>query len=133
VEIPDDRTDPEKAVDEIKEICAKYDLACLAVISSLDDVAFVRRIDPSWSCAWMEPVPGDKDGTVAVRIRSRLKEDYGGDKERQKREINGTTGMFIAFLNWAEETREHMTQITALLAKHFPQILHHEKWRRGKW
>jgi hypothetical protein len=127
-----DLTRPEQVINEIKAICAKHDVACLAVVCSVDDVAFLRRIDPSWSCAWMEPVPGDTDGAVQVRIRSKLV-DYGGDKARQKREVEATTGMFIAFMNWAGETVEQMKQITAMLGKHFPVIKHHEKWRRGTW
>lgn len=131
-DMPDDRTVPEKAIDEIKEVLERHDCAGLVVVASKDQVAFVRKIDPTWSCAWMEPVPGDTDGKVTVRIRSKL-EEYGGDKERQKAEIEATTGMFIAFMGWAEGTREQMLQITTMLGRHYPEILHSEHWRRGKW
>jgi hypothetical protein len=133
----DDRTVPEKAIDEIKEVLARHNCAGLVVVCDETDVAFVRRIDPPWSCAWMEPVPGDTDGRVAVRIRSKLV-DYPGDTEAEKKanqklQVEATTGMFMAFMGWADETFQQMTQITAMLAKHYPEILHHEKWRRGKW
>lgn len=130
MEIPDNRTVPQKAVDEIMEILEKYDLAGLAITIDKTDAAFVRRIDPTWSCSWMEDQGPGKP--FMVRIRSRLKEDYGGDKERQKAELEATTGMFIAFMQWCEETRYNMEQITTLLAKHFPEILHSEKWTGGK-
>jgi hypothetical protein len=133
----DDKTVPEKVIDEIKAVCAKHDVACLAVVASVDGLAFLRKVDPSWSCAWMEPVPGDTDGAVAVRIRSKVAEYPGATlderKASQKLQVEATTGMFIAFMNWAQLTLDNMTQITAMLGKHFPEIMHHEKWRRGRW
>lgn len=129
MEIPDNRTVPQKASDEIKAVLEKYDVAAMVVITDQTDTAFLRRIDPTWSCSWMEE---GGDGTQ-VRIRSRLKEDYGGDKERQKRELEATVGMFIHFMTWCEETRGAMVNVTAMLAKHFPQIMHSEKWTGGKW
>ncbi len=125
-----DLTVPEKAINEIKEILAKHDLAGFVIVSSMDDVAYLRKIDPTWSCAWMEETGPDRQ--VTVRIRSKL-EDYGGDKERQKREIEATTGMFLTFHGWAERTREQMSQVTRMFAKTFPMILHVEKLRRGTW
>jgi hypothetical protein len=133
----DQRTNPQKAVDEIKEILEKYDLAAMVSVLDRTDMAFIRRIDPTWSCAWMEPVPDDPDGAVQVRMRSKWVE-YPGDSEEEKKaaqklQVEATTGMFIAFLNWLGETRDQMVQITAMLAKHYPQIMHSEKWTGGKW
>lgn len=131
MEIPDNRTTPQKAVDEIKEVLEKHDLAAMIIVMDQTDIAFVRRIDPTWSCAWTEEAEGS-DGAFTIRIRSKLA-DYGGDKARQKSEVEATTGMFIAFMQWCGETRENMVQITAMLAKHFPEIMHSEKWTGGKW
>lgn len=111
------------------EILKKHDLAAMVIVMDQSNSAFIRRIDPTWSCAWMEEVEG-KDGFL-VRIRSKLV-DYGGDKERQKAEVEATTGMFISFMQWCENTKENMFQVTTMLAKHFPEMLHSEKWTGGK-
>jgi hypothetical protein len=128
----DDRTQSEKAIDEIKEVLAKYDCGGFACVVSKDDIAFVRKIDPTWSCAWLQGPVGE-DGAAILRIRSRLKEDYDGDKDRQKAEIEATTGMFFVVHRWCEETAENMKQVIKLLAEKFPDIRHHEQWRRGRW
>lgn len=130
MEIPDNRTAPQRAIDEIDEILKKYDLAAMVIVMDQSNVAMTRCIDPTWSCAWMEEQEGG-DGAFMVRIRSKLS-DYGGDKARQKAEIEATTGMFITFMNWCGDTRETMVKITAMLAKHFPEMLHSEKWTGGK-
>lgn len=123
-------TVPEQAINEIKAILERHDLAGLVIVSSLNDVAFLNKIDPTWSCAWMEE--SGPDGQVTVRIRSQIKE-YGGDKERQKIEVEGTTGMFISFMNWADKTLGNMVSITTMLGQNFPEIMHSEHWRRGTW
>jgi hypothetical protein len=124
----DKRTVPQKVIDEIREILEKNDLAGMVLVQDRSNSAFLRRIDPTWSCAWMEPE--GPDGKVGVRIRSKLA-DYGGDKERQRADIEATVGMFISILNWCGETNNNMAQITAMLAKHYPEIMHSEKWTGG--
>jgi hypothetical protein len=126
----DDISVPEQAISEIKEILDKYDLACLAIVLSPDRMAYVRKIDPTWSCARVEEAD-DGDG-YTIRIRSKLI-DYGGDKARQKMEVEATTGMFISFMGWAKATLDEMTKVTVMLGKAFPQILHSETWRKDRW
>jgi hypothetical protein len=130
METPDERTNPQKATDEIMEVLKKYDLAALVILMDQTDAAFVRRIDPTWSCAWIEEQGPGKP--YLVRIRSRLQEDYGGDKERQHAEISATTGMFLTFQDWCEETKQNMVQIMEMLAKHFPKIEHVTRWTGSK-
>jgi hypothetical protein len=45
-------TPANQAIEEIKEIVKKYDLAAMVAVSSPDEIAYLKAISPSWSCAW---------------------------------------------------------------------------------
>ncbi len=113
-------TSDEQAIEEIKAILERRDLAAMVIVVSPDHAAYLRHITPSWSCAWME----DKGGRVAVHVRSK-REDYP-NLEAQKRSVEATTGMFITFMNWLRATADDMESIIGLIARHFPDIRHWE-------
>lgn len=109
------------AMEEIKAVLKKHDCAGLVTLASPSHTEYLYGISPSWSCAWLQPMP---DG-FAIRIRSKLK-DYPS-KEAQKKSVEATTGMFLAFANMAERQQRQMAQLIAMLGKQFDEISHWEK------
>lgn len=116
-----DLTPDEQAIAEIKAILEKHDLAGLVIVVGPDHAAFLRQIAPSWSCARMEQLP---EG-AAVRVRSK-REDYGSLAD-QKKAVEQTAGMFLAFMNWMHETAEDMEAIVRMISRHYPDIRYWER------
>jgi hypothetical protein len=115
-------TPANQAIEEIKEIVKKYDLAAMVAVSSPDEIAYLKAISPSWSCAWVEPVPG---GGVAIRVKAKLA-DFPS-RDAQKKTVEVTVGMFMGFQNFLEATAFEMSQIVTLLSRHYPDITHWER------
>lgn len=111
-----------EAMKEIVATCKKYDCAAMVTLASEKHVEFLYEISPSWSCAWIQPLP---DGEFGIRIRSKLK-DYPS-KEVQGKVISLTAGMFLAFANMAESQQAQMKHLIAMLAPHLGGITHWEK------
>jgi pyrroline-5-carboxylate reductase len=111
----------QSAMAEIKAVLKKHDCAALVTLASPSHTEYLYEVAPSWSCAWLQPMP---DG-FAIRMRSKLK-DYPS-KEAQKKTVEATTGMFLAFANMAERQQKQMTQLIAMLGKSFEEISHWEK------
>jgi len=109
------------AMKEIQAVLKKHDCAALVTLASPSHTEYLYEIAPSWSCAWLQPTP---EG-FAIRVRSKLK-DYPS-KDAQKKAIESTTGMFLAFANMAERQQAQMGQLIAMLGKHFKDISHWEK------
>lgn len=78
------------AMQEIKEILRKHDIAGAIALHLPGFSEYHLRIDPSYSCAKFEQI----DGQPAIRIRSKLQEDHNGDKEAQNKALTDTANMF---------------------------------------
>lgn len=115
-------TPANQAIEDIKAILHKYDLAGTVIVQSPGECAFLTEIAPTWSCARFEEHP---EGTM-LRFRSKLAE-YGGDKEKQKTTVEATTGMVMSFRNQAARFVDTMDCVVSMLAAHFPSILHAEQ------
>lgn len=113
-------TPPNAAIEEIKAVLAKYDLAGMIVVQSPNESAFLHKIDPSWSCAKFEERP---NGTM-VRIKAKRAE-YP-TKEAHQNTVTATTGMIFSFMNQSARTHEQMTSVAEMLGRHF-DVSHFEK------
>lgn len=102
-----------RAADEIRAVLKKYDLAAMVTVQGPRSTAFVRVINPSWSCCHFEKV----DDRVAVRFRSKL-EDFP-DLETQKKCTEETAGMLIGFHRQAERDMQVMESVLSQLSQHF--------------
>lgn len=74
-----------KAMEEIKAIIAKYDIAALVVLHAPGDSEYLNAIAPSYSCMKWN---GDE-----LRIRAKLKEDFNGDKKKMEEKLAATSNM----------------------------------------
>jgi hypothetical protein len=74
---------------EIEAILRKRNIAGFCSLHSPGMGEIFSILDPSWS----KLIPVMQDGNlVGVRLRSKAA-DYGGDKERQARDLSATVGM----------------------------------------
>lgn len=72
------------AIEEIKAILQKHDIAGMVVIHTPGFAEFMLEISPSYSCARMEG-PG-------IRFRAK-KSDFNGDAKARDQKISDTTNM----------------------------------------
>lgn len=104
----------QQAMEEIKAILRKHDVAAVVLLSSPKHMEFLYGLTPTWSCAKLEPHP---DGGEAIRIRSSRDEYVSEDAQRQCLEY--TIGMFMGFFSLLKQAEDQMLNITALLGQHF--------------
>jgi hypothetical protein len=69
----------------ISAILAEEDIAAYVVLHEPGFSECLLAVEPTWSCLRMI-------GEEGIRLRSKL-EDYGGDRERQHKEIEATTNL----------------------------------------
>jgi len=74
-----------KAMEEIKSIIHKHDIAALVVLHTPGDSEYLNAITPSYSCMKWN---GDE-----LRIRAKLKEDFNGDKKKMEEKLAATSNM----------------------------------------
>lgn len=80
-----------KARAEIEQILREHDIAAHVVLHMPGYLENFGHYDPSYSRARPEY---DGDGVmIGMRIRSKLAEDYNGDKAAQQRDLEATAGM----------------------------------------
>lgn len=70
------------AMEEIKLIIDKYDIAACVVLHTPGFSEFLNKIDPSYSCAKIKLLP---DGTEGVHFKANAKELSGGAAERDQK------------------------------------------------
>lgn len=100
-----------KAMAEIRQVLEKYDVGGMVVLHDAGGhTEFLGKLDPSFSVAWVE------DG--GVRIRARLNEDFGGDKEKWTKAVGDTVGMFSNFEDVGLMLLEQNHRILEMLEKH---------------
>lgn len=74
-----------KAVQEIKEILDKHDIAGVVVLHTPGHSEYLIKLDPTYSCV--------KKQNGGYRIKSNLQEDHNGDKEEQIKVQKETANM----------------------------------------
>jgi hypothetical protein len=74
-----------KAMEEVKEIVKKYDIAALVVLHTPGCSEYLNHITPSYSCMKWN---GDE-----LRIRAKLQEDFNGDKKAMHEKLQATSNM----------------------------------------
>ncbi len=72
-------------MERVKAIMKEYDIAGTVILHTPGFSEFLIKIDPSYSCARLN---GDE-----LRIRAKLQEDFGGDKEAWNKKIEDTVNM----------------------------------------
>jgi len=99
-----------KAMEEIKQILQKYDIAGQAVLHSPGHSEYMIHITPTYSCAWFE--------NNGVRFRA-TKKDYNGNEMIRNQKIKDTSNM-LALLS--ETTAKNALSLLAV-SKKLDQII----------
>lgn len=73
-----------KAIEEIKQVLHKYDVAANVVLHTPGHSEYLLHITPTYSCAWLE------NGMVRFRAR---KQDYNGNEMIRNQKIADTLNM----------------------------------------
>lgn len=74
-----------KAMQEIKAVIEKYDIAALVVLHTPGNSEYLLELSPTYSCAKFE---GNN-----LRIRAKLVDDFKGDKKAHKQKLTDTSNM----------------------------------------
>lgn len=103
---------PNQAIEEIKAVLARHDLAGMIVVQDAGESAFLLKIDPSWSCAKWEQTP---EG-VGIRIKAK-RSDYPS-KEEQDKAVGATAGMILSFINQCDRNSEELGRLVEMLSRY---------------
>jgi len=111
------------AIEEIKPILQKYDVAALVVLSSEDALEYLFEIEPSWSCMHIEKRP---DGLFLRVQTTHLPET------EKKRQLQSTIGFVVGFLDVLKHLQEQMGAIAGKISetvefKHWTKFLGGER------
>lgn len=79
-----------KAMEEINAILDKNDIAGIIILHTPGYAELNAKINPSYSCASFETVPGKGTG---IRIKGKRERDFGGDKVKQHESLKNTSNM----------------------------------------
>lgn len=82
-----------KAKAEIEAVLDKYDISGAVVLHSPGFGEHFMKIDPSYSCAFFDKIPGG----MGIRVRARLQEDFQGDALKRHKATEDTVNMFDIF------------------------------------
>ena len=77
------------AMEEIKEILNKHDIAGHVVLHTPGHGEYFTKVDPSYSCAFFDMTPG----RTGIRFRARLQEDYDGNSAKRQQALTDTSDM----------------------------------------
>lgn len=100
-----------KAMSEIKDILDKYDIAGFIALHSVGHGEHMFKINPSYSCAFVESTPqGDM-----VRVRARVDEDYDGDVKKCIKAQSDTVNMFEIMTDMIGANALHCISISEML------------------
>lgn len=101
-------------MEEIKAILTKYDIAASVIINGPDRghqySEFLSHVKTSWSCAFFEG--------PYLRIRTRLQEDYNGDKEKRDTALQDTVRMVQGFAETGFLLVESFENMLGMLKSH---------------
>jgi hypothetical protein len=99
-----------EAMAEIRSIIERYDIAANVILHEPGFSEYLQHISPSWSILKFEAAA---DG-LGVRVRSKLAE-YGGDKERQRREVEASVNMLVHFVDVLGMTQQQLAGVLKML------------------
>lgn len=101
---------------EIRKTLEFYDIGASVVLHSPGHAETYMKVDPSYSCAFIHQ---DTDGSMGVRVRSRLAEDHGGDAAKQHKIQEDTVNMFDAMAEHVGKQALNFMDIMKMLEKKF--------------
>lgn len=107
------------AMEEIKAIITKHDIAALIVLHTPGNSEYLNSISPSYSCAKFE-------SDEVVRFRAKAS-DFGGDKEKRNEKLVATSNM----LNLLSETAGRQVMSLIDLSTQFDAIVDAEHGKGG--
>lgn len=96
---------------EIEATCRKYDVASHVILHRPGWSEHFANYSPSYSKLKLE-------GASFLRIRSKL-EDYGGDVEAQRRDMEDTTNLVVHFEECLRTNAAAMAHVLSLLRTKF--------------
>lgn len=102
-----------KAAEQIKSILKEHDIGASIVLHTPGHSEYLMEISPSYSCAFIDPVQH------AVRVRTRLQEDYNGDAAARNKAQEDTVNMFHCLLECTGMHAIQFMEIDKMLATKF--------------
>jgi hypothetical protein len=112
------------AMEEIKAVLKKHDIAAVVVLASMTHLEFLRQYQASWNGLKLEQLP---EG-VELRVRA-LREDFPS-KEAHEECVALSVGTILGFRDALVNEINALGMVAELLAKHI-QIEHMTK-QEGK-
>jgi hypothetical protein len=100
-----------EAMAEIKAVLKKHDIAAHVLLHEPGYSEYLNAIEPSWSLIRIVD-----DG---IRVRSKLLEDFGGDKEAQHKASEATASLIRHFADVLYRDAEVFESLHAMLIKHW--------------
>lgn len=97
-----------EAMEEIKLILNKHDIAGAIVLHEVGFSEFLFKIDPSYSCCFFEKNEGGGD---MLRIRAKAADYAGGASERNQK-IADTSNMLHHLVETGNHVRETMAKLS---------------------
>lgn len=103
-----------KAMDEIKAILQRNDIAAMVILCNPPFSEVLNYLDTTWSCVKLVETP---EGP-GFRMRTRLQEDYAGNVEDRNRALDKSANMVVnfgeiggelsmAYLDLVKQLKEH--------------------------
>lgn len=104
-----------KAMEEIKAIIEKYDVAGVVNLHAPGHGEFYQNLTPSYSV--LLPQKDEQGVLIGYRFRSRS-EDYEGDKKKQRQGKEDTINMLQIFQDTFAFQFKRIDQVLQMLSKH---------------
>lgn len=101
------------AMDEIKSVLKKHDIAAYVLLSSETHMEYLREFSPTWSCVRIEEIDADNWG---IRIRSQ-RADFQS-LEAQKKCLESSVGMLFGFADVLEKEKKHLAEIIHMVGQY---------------
>lgn len=101
------------AMEEIKAILDKHDIAAVVQLQSQQGGEFLYWLSPSWSCVTLTD-----EGQCRVKAAAKT----GGPEEKQR--LVDAIGMLMCFHDAAKKTQENMNQVVEMIVKHGVKFSH---------
>ena len=104
-----------KAIAQIKDILDEHDIAGAVVLHTPGHGEHLFKIDPSYSCAFIDNSPG----VHGIRVRTRLQEDYSGDARKRHQAQEDTVNMFDIMSHLVGTQAMYCIETMKMLEKNF--------------
>lgn len=102
----------QQAMEEIKAILTKYDLAALISLGGETHHEHLTAVTPSWSCVKLFR---DDQGRIGIRVKA-LRADFPS-LEAQRECVTKTVGMFVTFHDIARKHQQNMENLLVSINK----------------